>query len=463
MSYSDFKDQVLQAVPIEVYIGRYVSLKKAGNTLKGLCPFHSEKTPSFTVNPEKGFYHCFGCGRGGDLFRFVMEYEKVPFPEALELLGRFAGLERPSSKKQQNDPLQKLFELNQTAMQHFTGFLRSADGRPYLEYLQKREIDTDTIRDFQLGAAPEEWDWLLKKFPESSWNDLIRLGLLKQGKENRKPYDFFRGRVVFPILDLRDRVIAFGGRVLPGSDNPAKYMNSPDSPLFHKSRVLYGLHRAAAEIRGKGRAILVEGYVDVIGLARAGWGNAVAPLGTALTSDHLQLLGRYTSSIVCLFDGDVAGRNAALRFARLVIENPQSGNLNANIVLLPPGLDPFDLARNLKFQENRVGEHLELSVTVARYFLYETMFPGNFAAHLTGRSPSPGDDSRTLLRLAVDYYSGKTPDWYPRGMEKRPALERLLETLGALQAGPNQHFLLEEAARILGLNPTELEREFSSR
>jgi DNA primase catalytic core len=380
MSSRDYKEQVIAAVPIESYIGRYVPLKRAGKRLTGLCPFHGEKTPSFSVTPEKGLFYCFGCGKGGDLLRFVMDYEGLSFPEALETLGRFAGIEKPKNfGGRKNDPREKLYDLNERVARSFTQYLQSSEGKDKADYLQSRGLTADTLDAFGLGGSPESWEWLRLKYPDHE-KDLVHLGLLKAGQqEGRPPYDFFRDRVMFPIRDAGGRYVAFGGRAMPGADKQAKYINSPESSVFHKSGVLYGLYQGLSEIRSKGECFLVEGYMDVIGLHQAGYRTACAPLGTALTPEHLKLIARYTSSLTCIFDGDRAGRNAALKFARLSIEQ---GGLRSRVILLPAGQDPFDLALQLPAPrlERILGE--EYRVPAERFYLLEVMFPGRFTGEV---------------------------------------------------------------------------------
>ena len=451
---SDLKEQVLAAVPIEVYIGRSVALKKAGSTLKGLCPFHTEKSPSFTVNPEKGFYHCFGCGRGGDLFRFVMESEGMTFPEALNMLARFAGIDTENPTGGRADARGRLIELNEKVRRAFQDFLRSAEGSAFRDYIGERGISETTVENFRLGAAPASWDWLRGRFPDYE-NDLLKLGLLKRKEEGRSAYDFFRARLIFPIRDTSGGTIAFGGRCLPGDDAGAKYLNSPESPIFHKGSTLYGLHESIREIRSREEPTIVEGYMDVLALHQAGLANACAPLGTALTPDHLRLVGRYTRKLNLVFDGDRAGLQAAIKSARLVL---QSGEIQASVLLLPAGKDPCDLALapggRVLFEEL-----LPLAVPAGRFLVLETMLPDRY-------TPAPeldAGDARSFARDASLYYNGKTPERFPKGLEKRPALERLYAALSDFPRPSDQQFLLEEGAAVLGLNARELEKEWEAR
>lgn len=460
MNSQDYKDQVLAAVPIEAYIGRTVALKRAGKRLVGLCPFHTEKSPSFSVTPEKGFFYCFGCGKGGDLLRFVMDHEGMPFPEALDTLARFAGIEKPAHLKHggpKNDRRDKLSELNERVLRAFQTYLASPDGRRNREYLAERGLTPATIDTFALGASPDSFEWLRNKF-QGDEKELVELGLLKQGRDDRPPYDFFRDRVIFPIRDGGGRAVAFGGRAMPQEQadpdrKAAKYINSPESALFHKSRVLYGLYHGMSEIRSKGECILVEGYMDVIGLYQAGFQNACAPLGTALTSDHLKLISRYTSKLLCIFDGDGAGRRAALKFARLSLEQ---GGLAAHVLLLPGGLDPFDLS--MKTPGPQIAELLDQGrIPAEKFYLLETMFPDRFADFAADRR---WEDPREFARYAREFYLGELQAAMPHGTEKRPGLDRLFASVGEIGRESDRVFLLEEAGRMLGLNPVEVLREW---
>ncbi len=482
MSSRDYKEQVLAAVPIESYIGRYVPLKRAGKRLTGLCPFHSEKTPSFSVTPEKGLFYCFGCGKGGDLLRFVMDYEALSFPEALETLGRFAGIEKPKNfSGRKNDPRERLYDLNERVARSFAQYLQSAEGRGQSEYLQSRGLHRETLEAFGLGGSPDSWEWLRQKYVDHE-KDLVHLGLLKAGRqEDRPPYDFFRNRVIFPIRDGGGRYVAFGGRAMPGAEKQAKYINSPESSVFHKSSVLYGLYQGLSEIRSRGECFLVEGYMDVIGLHQAGYRTACAPLGTALTPEHLKLIARYTSNLTCIFDGDRAGRAAALKFARLSLEH---GGLVPRVILLPAGRDPFDLALELPAPQLEELLGPDLRIPAERFYLLEVMFPGRFAEQalsamkpaadaaagggvggdtepgeeLSGNQAEPG--ARDYALLAREYYAGRLTHALPRGTEKRPGLDRLFAELAELHRDSDRLLLLEEAAHLLGLNATEVRREW---
>ncbi|MBX7057236.1 MAG: DNA primase [Leptospirales bacterium] len=446
---ADFKEQVLQAVPIESYIGRYTALRKAGKTYKGLCPFHKEKTPSFTVNPERGLFHCFGCGKGGDLIAFAMEMDRSTFPEALDTLARFAGIERPKST-QGNDPRERLFATNRTASKCFTDFLQSDQGVEARRYMSERGIGAEMAARYELGASPRQWDWLSQMLVERR-DEALELGLLRRN-ERGDVYDFFRGRLMFPIHDAAGRLAAFGGRILPGDESPAKYVNSPESPVFHKGRTLYGLHQAAAAIRTRGECLFVEGYLDVIGLAQAGLGYVVAPLGTAVTAEHLALAARYAQRQIAIFDGDRAGRSAALRFARLALG---AGYTEAFAILLPPGKDPFDLSQQLRPAD--WDQLLAARVRVDALLLLEWLFP-DLAATLAPENLTPPEYAAFVAEL----YAGQRLDLLPAGLERRSALDRLFRSAAELERESDRLLMLDAGARLLTLDGSEVRREFGA-
>lgn len=444
---SDYKERVLQATAIEVYIGRYTALKKAGKTYKGLCPFHKEKTPSFTVNPERGLFHCFGCQRGGDLIAFVMEMDRCSFPEALDTLGRFAGIERPREHRQA-DPNQALFDANDAALKCFRSALASPEGEAARRYLEARAVGGAAVDRFELGAAGRQWDWLaLQLGPQ---RDAARACGLLRRNDRGEDYDFFRGRLIFPIRDVSGRVVGFGGRVLPGDESPAKYINSPDSPVFHKGRTLYGLFQGVAAVRAQRECFLVEGYLDVIGLAQAGVENVAAPLGTALTADHLRLILRYAERLTAIFDGDNAGRKAALRFAKLCLNESVS---QAGAILLPPGLDPFDAAARLR--PGDLQRLLQARAPADSLVLHEWLFPG------LAEEVAPADaEAADFAVFAADLYQGKRPDLYPAGLERRAALDRLFRGVLELERESDRMLLIDAGARLLVLEPAAVRNEF---
>jgi len=301
-----------------------VTLRKRGRTVVGLCPFHTEKTPSFTVSEERGFYHCFGCGEHGDVFGFVMKTQSLAFPEAIRTIAQRFGLPVPEgsdSERRGGDPL---LAVNAAAAAFFTRSLAGPGGARTRAYLAERGVGDAVATRFGLGYAPGTGEALARHLRAEGHplEHALTLGLGAR-RDSGGVYDRFRDRLVFPIADATGRVVAFGGRVLPGrpsaGDPPPKYLNSPESPLFHKGHTLYGLPQAREAIRRRGRAIVVEGYLDVIALAEAGIEEVVAPLGTALTADQLRVLRRLCESVLACFDGDDAGRRGAAAMVASIV------------------------------------------------------------------------------------------------------------------------------------------------
>ena len=329
-------------------VGKRVNLTRKGREHTGLCPFHNEKTPSFTVSEEKGFYHCFGCGAHGDVIAFVMNTEGLSFPEAVERLAAEAGLEVPVETPEARAEAKRradLYEVVEAACAWFEARLRAADGAGALDYLRGRGLRDETIARFRLGYAPESGAGLsvALKAKGATEAQILEAGLLRRPDDGRAPYPFFRDRVIFPIADRRGRVIAFGGRLM-GEAKAAKYVNSPDTPLFDKGRSLYNFGDARQASFETGRLVVAEGYMDVIALAQAGIGEAVAPLGTALTEDQIRALWRLAAEPVLCFDGDAAGQRAAGRAAERVLPLLQPGK-SLRFSMLPPGEDPDSLIR----------------------------------------------------------------------------------------------------------------------
>lgn len=319
-------------------ISDYIELRRAGQNYKGLCPFHSEKTPSFVVSPDKQIFHCFGCGVGGNIINFVMRYENLSFPESLKLLAKKAGIDLRGYKLGSDEGIrERLIEIHKEASRLFAEGLRKS--RLASTYLMDRGIEDETIRVFSLGYAPRQWHFLYNCLKGQGYSDplILQSGLATSGE--RGIYDTFRDRIMFPISDIHGNVIAFGGRVM--DESQPKYLNSPDTPLFKKGETLYGLNLAREWIRKNGYAIIVEGYFDVIACHQHGFNNTVAPLGTALTAGHLQKLKRFSKRAVLVFDGDEAGRSAARRSIPMLLEH----EFSASILLLPGEDDPDTLLR----------------------------------------------------------------------------------------------------------------------
>ncbi|MGA7722527.1 MAG: DNA primase [Ignavibacteriaceae bacterium] len=349
-------EEIRSASNIVDIISEYVQLRKRGKNFTGLCPFHNEKTPSFTVSEDKQIYHCFGCHSGGNVFKFIMEYEKISFIESVQELAQRYGItiesgEEASSERQSEQEI--LYDLNTEAAIFFSdNLLKHSDGEIARDYFQKRKVKLQTMRKFGLGYSLPGWDNFVA-YAQDKKLDLERavfLGLIGQSKDGRL-YDRFSGRIIFPIFSPNGRVVAFAGRILEGKDaNNAKYLNSPESSIYTKGRILYGLSFAKDEIRKLDKAILVEGYMDLISLHQAGIKNVVAVSGTALTEEQVQLLSRYTKNVVLLFDADTAGIKASMRSIELLLRK----DMEIKIASLPAGEDPDSYVNNFgpeKFDE----------------------------------------------------------------------------------------------------------------
>ncbi len=345
MDRDDAKEEIRARVDLAELIGQTVRLTKSGQRFRGLCPFHDEKTPSFYVDPARGFWHCFGCGAGGDLYAFPMQQENVDFPEAMRRLAERAGvtLETTPQATRARGRREMLERANQLARDRFIHNLFKHPAAEHArQYVRARGFTKQTITEFGLGFALDEWDDIGPALAREGINtELAReAGLVRQG-ERGGHYDVFRNRLMFPIVDVNDRVIGFGGRTLD-PENPAKYVNSEETPLFRKGRSLYGLNVARKPISDAGQALIVEGYTDVLSLHQAGVTTAVAGLGTALTPEQLQLLSRYCDEIVFIYDGDKAGAQAALRNLEVL----ESAKARVSLVVLPEGIDPDDFVRS---------------------------------------------------------------------------------------------------------------------
>ena len=335
-----FLDELVARSDIVDVVSGHVRLTKKGTNYWGLCPFHREKTPSFSVSPQKQIYKCFGCGKGGGVVNFVMEAEQLPFVDAVRLLAQRANLEMPETGEAQGvrEYRQRLLALNREAARYFHSVLRTPGGAAGVAYLKKRALSPATITRFGLGAAPEGWDNLITAMGEKGYTkkELLDAGLVVKNEQGRL-YDRFRNRVMFPIIDLRGEVIGFGGRVL--DDSTPKYLNSPDTMVYNKSRNLFALNIARKSKQG--RIILTEGYMDTISLHQAGFDCAVASLGTALTSEHAQLLSRYTKEVVICYDGDGAGVSAAQRAIPLL----EGAGLKIRVLQMKGAKDPDELIK----------------------------------------------------------------------------------------------------------------------
>lgn len=336
--------EVLNAADILEIISEVVTLKQAGASYKGLCPFHEEKTPSFQVTPAKQFYYCFGCHKGGNVFSFVMEHERATFPEAIRMLAKRYGIvvETESGARSERDREDLYQVLKWAADTYHKHLLVAPEAAPVRKYVAERGISGDSTATFRLGYAPDEWDFLLKRARQAKVADtlLLEAGLIVPRKEKDGAYDRFRGRLMFPIFDVRDRIIGFGGRILPGSNakEQAKYINTSETSLFSKGRILYGLNFAREAAAKEGALAIVEGYTDVILAHQNGFRFAVATLGTALTRDHVRLMRRFTDRVLAVYDGDSAGEKASERSLDIFLEE----DLEFRVATLPEGLDPAD-------------------------------------------------------------------------------------------------------------------------
>lgn len=337
-------DQVRDKTDITEVIGRYIPLKRAGRNFKAPCPFHNEKTPSFMVSPAKQIFHCFGCGAGGNVFNFIMKYERLQFPEAVRSLAERAGINIPEPSQASSEAAslaQKLHQVNELAASFYQdNLLKTEYGKMSREYMQNRGINRDVIEKFKLGYALKAWDGFINFAKRKGLTTAIleKTGLVLK-KNNTSMYDRFRDRLIFPILDIKGKVKGFGGRVL--NEGMPKYMNSPETHIYNKGSHLYGLNLAWEDIRRSDEAVVVEGYLDLLTPYQHGSRNIVASLGTALTVDQIRLLKRFTNNIVTLFDADQAGEQATLRSLDLIIQE----DMRVRVAELPSGADPDSFIR----------------------------------------------------------------------------------------------------------------------
>jgi DNA primase len=349
-------DKIFDTARIDEVVGDFVTLKKRGANLLGVCPFHNEKTPSFTVSPAKGIYKCFGCGKGGNSVNFIMDHEQLSYPEALRYLAKKYNIEiaeeekTPEQQEAQNER-ESLFVVSSYAQKYFTDILHNADeGKAIgLSYFRERGFRPDIIEKFQLGYSPEKRSSLVEAAKAAGYKTeyMVRAGLISTNDEGKSYYDRFSGRVMFPIHNVTGRVIAFGGRTLRTDKKVAKYVNSPETDIYHKSKVLYGIYFAKKSIISEDNCYLVEGYTDVISMHQAGIENVVASSGTSLTVEQIRLIRRYTQNITILYDGDYAGIKASFRGIDLVLEE----GMNVKVLLFPDGEDPDSFAKRVSTEE----------------------------------------------------------------------------------------------------------------
>ncbi len=358
----NFLDELVERSPIEDVVGQYVSLTRKGGNLFGLCPFHSEKTPSFSVSPGKGIYYCFGCHKGGGVINFIMEAEALDFPDAVRLLAKRAGMEVPEDEgyRSQYQLQERLWALCKDAARFFRAQLLAPCGQSAQAYLAKRALSAQTVTRFGLGYSPDEWSALTDAMRAKGYSEqeLEQAGLVIRGKKGGV-YDRFRNRVMFPIIDVRGNIIGFGGRVL--DDSTPKYLNSPETVIFNKRKNLFALNIARKSKQG--RIILTEGYMDAIALHQYGFDCAVASLGTSLTEEHANLLGKYTDQIVLTYDGDEAGQNATRRAIPML----EKAGLSVRVLRMQGAKDPDEFLK--KYGPDRFSLLLDKSEDQAEYRL----------------------------------------------------------------------------------------------
>ncbi|MGE3332955.1 MAG: DNA primase [Rhodospirillaceae bacterium] len=421
----NFLDDIRTRLPVSSVVGRRVRLIKRGREYVGLSPFSNEKSPSFTVNDEKGFYHCFSTQEHGDIFTFVMKTQNLSFVEAVERLAEEAGLEMPRATPQEAAEVAretKLREAAEAGCAFFEQMLQAPEGRHALAYLRNRSLSDATIKRFRLGYAPNGNQLKTKLTARGVKEELLLdVRLVSPGKEGRESFDFFRDRVMFPILDMRGRPVAFGGRVM-GEGEP-KYLNSPDTPLFHKGQMLYNFALARASAGDKREVIVAEGYMDVIGLSQAGFTHAVAPLGTAMTEGQLAILWRLAPEPILCFDGDRAGRAAALRAAERALPLLKPG-LSLRFAMMPAGKDPDDICR-------REGAEAMQAVLAAAVPLSEVVWQ-----QLLAQNPADTPERRAGLERAAQAKAGVIEDESVQAQYRQHFRNRLFELFRAPRTAP---------------------------
>ncbi|MCX8786100.1 DNA primase [Vibrio parahaemolyticus] len=417
-----FIDDLLARLDIVDIIDARVKLKKKGKNYGACCPFHNEKTPSFSVSQEKQFYHCFGCGAHGNAIDFMMEFERLEFVEAIEELASYLGLDVPreqrsggsgqfkSGPQASSSEKRSLYDLMGSIAQFYRNQLKQPSSKVAIEYLKDRGLSGEIVQKFGIGYVADEWDLVRKNFGQNKDNqDMLVTGgmLIENDKGNR--YDRFRGRIMFPIRDRRGRVIGFGGRVL-GEGTP-KYLNSPETPIFHKGKELYGLYEVLQAHREPAQILVVEGYMDVVALAQYGVDYSVASLGTSTTGDHIQMLFRQTNTVVCCYDGDRAGKEAAWRALENALQFLKTGN-TLKFLFLPDGEDPDSYVR--KYGKAAFEQQIEQATPLSSY-----LFDNLIELHQVNLGNNEG---KSALRAYASALIDKIPDPYFQEL-----LEKLLD------------------------------------
>ena len=422
-------DEIRARIPVSAVVSRHLQHKKAGREWRGLSPFKQERTPSFFVNDQKGFYHCFASGEHGDIFTFLIKVGGLTFPEAVEELAREAGVPLPklvpsspverSRQAEQESERDRLLQLLEAAQAYFLAHLAGSEGTEARRYLaMRRGLRPETVATFGIGYAPPARHGLRDHLAAKGYShsDMILSGMLIGGEDIAVPYDRFRHRVMFPITDLKGRIIAFGGRALD-PDASAKYLNSPETPLFHKGSILFNAHRARTAAHSSGRIVAVEGYMDVVALSEAGIGEAVAPLGTALTEEQARLLWRLSDEPILCFDGDAAGRKAAFRAIDTVLPHLKPGT-SMRFAFLPDGMDPDDLIR----RDGRSGMESVLSKTQS---LIDVLWEREWGA---GEWNTP--ERRGQLEVGLTKLAGRIGDTVVRAHYSRELRNRMFQVWG---------------------------------
>ena len=414
-----FIDDLLARLDIVDIVDARVKLKKKGKNYGACCPFHNEKTPSFSVSQEKQFYHCFGCGVHGNAIDFIMEFERLDFVEAIEELASFLGLDVPREQRSgeistapraNSEQKRNLYDLMGGISNFYRSQLKISANKPAIDYLKNRGLSGEIVQKFGIGYVADEWDLVRKNFgQQKEAQDMLVTGgmLIENDKGNR--YDRFRGRVMFPIRDRRGRVIGFGGRVL--EDGTPKYLNSPETPIFHKGKELYGLYEVLQAYREPPQILVVEGYMDVVALAQYGVDYSVASLGTSTTGDHIQMLFRQTNTVVCCYDGDRAGKEAAWRALENALEYLKTGN-TLKFLFLPDGEDPDSYIRE---NGQEAFEQLVQNATPLSTYLFDNLIE----IHKLNLGTTEG---KSALRAHASALINKIPDSYFQEL-----LEKLLD------------------------------------